>query len=329
MVGNNSPNFGLATTIFWAGKLVTVSIILMSSCQGKFWTFTLNNWTQPEVTHLEEGYERGDFTYVGFAKEIGANGTPHLQGYVELPLKKHSSVVQQLIGARCSKERRKGTSSEARDYFALEYNKNGKTKEAPAPEDLFEWGTLSRSKQGRRSDIEDLHLALQSKKSMQEISNNHFRCFLQYGRGIEKYIFVNSASRCWETCVHVFHGVTKTGKSRIVHERYPDCYEVDTDPVQWFDGYSGQDVALFEEFTGSSASIKRMLRLLDRYKCKVPIKGGYVQWAPRVVFITSNIPPDAWYGNAHPRHVDALKRRFNSVTEFDDKTYEKLKYSIF
>lgn len=44
--------------------------------------FTLNNWTDEEVSHISSYFE-GSLYVIG--KEVGECGTPHLQGYVEFP----------------------------------------------------------------------------------------------------------------------------------------------------------------------------------------------------------------------------------------------------
>jgi len=53
------------------------------------YTFTLNNYTQLEVVFIENLVESNpdDVGYICFGFEEGENGTPHLQGYLELKKK--------------------------------------------------------------------------------------------------------------------------------------------------------------------------------------------------------------------------------------------------
>lgn len=55
----------------------------------------------------------------------------------------------------------------------------------------------------------------------------------------------------------------------------------------WFDGYEGQEVAVFDDFRPWWCRFDYLLRLLDRYPMKVPIKGGFVNWIPEIIIITT------------------------------------------
>lgn len=49
--------------------------------QGKkyqSWCWTLNNYTEDEVEEITGYIEKKNIQYLGFGKEVGAEGTPHL-----------------------------------------------------------------------------------------------------------------------------------------------------------------------------------------------------------------------------------------------------------
>jgi len=98
-----------------------------------------------------------------------------------------------------------------------------------------------------------------------------------------------------------------------VFEEHPDCYFVTpTSTGQlWFDGYDGQDVVIFDDFYGG-LPLPYMLRLLDGYPMRLPIKGGhtYAKWTK--VYLTSNVPPTEWYQDPD----GAFARRIHEVVEF-------------
>lgn len=56
------------------------------SVPSKRWTFTYNNYDETAMETLERVFRQHDIEYI-FGKEEGESGTPHLQGYLEAPLK--------------------------------------------------------------------------------------------------------------------------------------------------------------------------------------------------------------------------------------------------
>ena len=66
------------------------------------WSWTLNNYTEADVTKLKElgeaiGNEDSAIRYLIFGKEIGEQGTPHLQGYIEVTSPKRMSGIKALL----------------------------------------------------------------------------------------------------------------------------------------------------------------------------------------------------------------------------------------
>ena len=59
--------------------------------QAKRWCFTLNNYTEDDLKNLELGFDRDKFI---IGKEVGENGTPHLQGYVNLEVKQRLTELK-------------------------------------------------------------------------------------------------------------------------------------------------------------------------------------------------------------------------------------------
>lgn len=62
----------------------------MVQLQCRRWVFTLNNWTQAEFDLLiQPDNFPSKFSYLLFGREIAPKtGTPHLQGYFEVPKKR-------------------------------------------------------------------------------------------------------------------------------------------------------------------------------------------------------------------------------------------------
>lgn len=255
-------------------------------------------------------------TYVVIGEEVGDQGTPHLQGYAESSVRKTLKWWRGLFGDGVHLERRKGTSQQAADYC----KKDGHA---------FEAGVCSLSKQGRRCDLEELHESLKAKRSMIDISDDHFGQFLRYGRGIEAYRYYHARRRSWKTRVVVMVGPTGTRKTALAHLKAREGLWTADTKIQWFDGYYENDYVLFDEFTGASCDIKYLLRLLDMYPMQVPVKGGYTQWSPRVIFIATNVPVASWYQGAREEHQAAMLRRLEEITILDSSSFDLLKWNVY
>jgi len=90
--------------------------------------------------------------------------------------------------------------------------------------------------------------------------------------------------------VYYIYGKPGTGKTRFVRDKEPDVYDV-PDGYQWFNGYSGEEAVLFDNFEGPAKNRSFFLKLIDRYPIQVPTKGGFTWWKPKRIYITSVIAP--------------------------------------
>lgn len=274
--------------------------------QSKYWCFTINNWEAPNIALLQAFFPT-HVTYIVFGEEVGERGTRHLQGYLELPRKRRlNSVITLFRPIRPHLEPRRGTAIQASDYC----KKDGA---------FHEFGELSDPRPGRRTDLEAVQESIRTGSSIRHISEEYFATWCRYEKGIRSYFNLRAPPREWPTTVHVHWGRTGTGKTRTCHNQATEAgTTLYIHPGgAWFDGYEQQPMVLFDDFSGSCFPLPYLLKLLDRYPMQVPIKGGFVNWAPRTLFITSNIDPDIWYPRAHEEHRAALRRRFTTVTHYN------------
>lgn len=113
-----------------------------SGSRAKYWVFTINNPTEEETESFNNALREEKISYYCFGKEIGEQGTRHLQGYLELPQRRRINWLKRLW-PRAHFEVRRGNASQARDYC----RKDG---------DFREEGEISRIAKGERSDINEL-----------------------------------------------------------------------------------------------------------------------------------------------------------------------------
>jgi len=63
--------------------------------KAKHWVFTSNNYTDDLLARLR--ILGADADYMVYGKEVSESGTPHLQGYVAMPIQKSLSMMSKLI----------------------------------------------------------------------------------------------------------------------------------------------------------------------------------------------------------------------------------------
>lgn len=115
--------------------------------------------------------------------------------------------------------------------------------------------------------------------------------------------------------VHLYWGKPGTGKTRAVWDNHEHS-DIWSWPGQcWFDGYTDQRIALFDDFDEGPIPYRLLLKVIDRYTIQLPVKGGHVYFRPEHIYITSNVHPKYWYPKEP--NVDALLRRFHEIKEFN------------
>lgn len=111
-----------------------------------------------------------------------------------------------------------------------------------------------------------------------------------------------------------YYGAPGTGKSRKAREENPTAYIKAQN--KWFDGYTGEDVIILDDFDQNGKCLGHYLKIwADRYRCSGEVKGGQIKLRHKKFIITSNYSIDEIF-NDDIVLCDAIKRRFH-VTHFD------------
>lgn len=262
--------------------------------RGPNWCFTINNWTVEDKQKLDL-LECG---YVLYGEEVApTTGTPHLQCYVEFTGKKTWNVVRALLPERSADIAiRRGTQKQAIEYC----KKEGKFTERG-----------EKKNQGSRGDLDGIRvLALEG--GMREVTR-HGNC--QQIAVATKFLTYNEEPRDWKPYVVWIWGPTGVGKSRMAREilNSDDIY-TKSDGTKWFDGYDNHENVIFDDFREDWFTFTYMLSLLDRYECRVEIKGGLRQFKPKVIVITSPCKPEYAFQNCYEDRTQLL-RRIDEVIE--------------
>lgn len=285
----------------------------MANPQAKRWCFTYNNpqHTEEELIALFEPLES---EYIVFQLEEGAQETPHFQGYVCFFEKKRLSQIRHLFPGHFSVAR--GTVAQNRTYCTKAEGRIGDFCEIGNPPEEM----------GARTDLTELHLRLkQGRLTNREFSNEFFPIWARNPRLAENYYAAQSESRRPEngfTCT-LLVGIAGAGKSFLAQKMANDIFGTGhvfrKPPGQWWDGYNGERVVIFDDFSGSSLSLTDFKLVIDRYPLRVQVKGTSLDLAANHFFITSNKNPlDWWREEIATREGEAITRRITKVLCFEE-----------
>lgn len=268
----------------------------MARSQGKNWCFTLNNYTQEEY----DAIIAMDAKYYVVGKEVGAEGTPHLQGFVSLHVNHRLTAVKRYC-SRAHWELAKGTATQNFTYCS----KDG---------DFIEKGTRSLTRNEQRVAQQDTWRNFIAAAKNGTAEADYPREFVQYNGFVQRTYrptlpTLDTYSGLW------FMGAPGTGKSRAAREEYPGLYEKSLN--RWWDGYEGEETILLDDLDkGASVWIGNFLkRWTDHYPVRVEVKGGSKVVRPKRVIVTSNYSIQTLFADQGPEMVAAIERRF-TVREF-------------
>ena len=276
------------------------------------YVFTLNNYTTEELSHLE----KLKCKYIIYGREIGEQGTPHLQGFVIWNNAKSFNATKKQLSQRAHIEVCKGTPY---DNFVYCSKDGDFTERGERPE---------RVGQGKRNDMIAIKKAIaqniQIKKCLQnDLIHNYQQ--LRFAESLQKYY---EKPRTFKTVVHWYWGLTGTGKTKTAYEELleeaddPEEIYFSMDTGKWWEGYDGHKYVVIDDMRGDFLKCHQLLKLLDRYPYRVDNKGASRQFVAEKIIITSCYPPELIYQNTDEK-IDQLIRRIDYIKEFKQEKEEE------
>lgn len=272
-----------------------------SQSSSRNWCFTLNTPKDEDRDDLLSLVGTKSISYMIIGLEKGEKTEhPHLQGYVHFVKGVTLKFLKDKLCDRAHFEMCKGSSSSNIDYCS----KDGDFKEKG-----------DRPRMGSRTDLANIRSLVSSGVAMNKIAfESSSLQGIKYAETLLKYSQMKDREK---PRVVWLWGVSGVGKSRKAFSMCPleDTW-VSSDRLEWFDGYFGQSNAIIEDFRGSMCRFAFFLRLLDRYPLRVPVKGGFVIWCPKLIVVTSSFAPkDVYSGERVYEQIDQLLRRIDEVEE--------------
>lgn len=285
--------------------------------RARNWCFTINNPTQEEKDNLHVlSLTSPDVRYLAFQLEEGADGTRHIQGYIEMTSAWRFQRLKSLISQRSHVEMRRGTRTQARDYVM---------KEDSRVEGPWEYGTWSPDESPAKATANQIRELVAQGKRETDLWEQHFGWMARYYRGVREYVRIRTMPRSTKTRVIILYGPTRTGKSRWCMENLTDIYWKPRG--EWWDGYTNEQSVVIDDFYGW-IKYDELLRLGDRYPLLVPTKGGYSQFTASTIAITSNRLPKDWYKNIEDMSAFyARVEEWHYITQDNHQTFNN--YNAF
>lgn len=234
----------------------------------------------------------------------------HLQGYIEFTSAVRLSTLKLLIGNSVHGESRK-----ASRQLAIEYCR----KEESRVRGPWTYGDEDCVRPGKRTDLDNVAETIQGGGHIDDVVGEYPVQYIRFRRGIEALYNHGLKKRAQEwrqVQVLVYWGEAGSGKTRKAIEENSSRFILDQGDRVWFDGYSGEDCLIIDDFYGW-IKFGQFLRILDGHPLRLEIKGGFTWALWKRVIITSNKPWAEWYGSVtDSRQVAALRRRISEEIHF-------------
>jgi len=290
---------------------------------AKDWVFTI--WPMPDHD-FEEIFPKLNampYKYITYQIEVGAEGGPHVQGFVQFDEKLRFTAIKKFfgdvpLGYVGFWDKRRGTPYEAAHYA-----------QKPVPDCDCE--KHCRGLNRFDINIEDGWLTAEQQYRIHEISRSikmsglsrtidRFpEAYLSLSTGMERLAGFYTKPRDFETQVTVVYGEPRAGKSRFAMLG-PSPYKLATfssaGSADFFGDYRPDvhQTLVVDDFY-SNWKYTTFLQVCDRYPTEVHTKGGFRQFLCRDVVFTSNLPPNEWYPNilADPDRAESFHGRIHNI----------------
>lgn len=160
--------------------------------------FTYNHWTPETLVKARGAVGQAGIKYICWGMEVGEQGTPHMQGYIQSNQDKYKRLMK-VIGT-CHMEKQKGTSQQAVDYC----KKDG---------DFVEYGQYEfidspKARQGQRVDHDNIKNLIKQGHTYQQIVEADFGYAAKYGKFIKEQVAAQRMAAGKSSLLAEYEGVS-------------------------------------------------------------------------------------------------------------------------
>lgn len=257
------------------------------------WTFTCNNYTESD----EQLFQNLACNFIVYGREIGKNGTPHLQGYIKFKTGKRFAGMKKLH-SECHWEPAKD--EEAATNYCMK------------DKDYF---IKDNRQQGNRTDLQAvINAILIEKKNSTQIAQEYPHEYIKYHGGIERLLAKVQPMRTEKPIVIWLYGPTGCGKTRYVFDKHgiENVWTSMVDLSKW-EGYEQQEVILVDDFRKNYCTFGELLKYIDRYPLRCNIKYTSAQINSKYMYFTCPYHPKDVYPTRED--VGQLIRRIDFIID--------------
>jgi len=287
---------------------------------SRSWVFTWNNYPVDAYSVFEA--QRADLiSCINIGREVGASGTPHLQGHAVFKRAMTLRSLQRIFPGAIHWEVRRGTEQQAVDYT----RKDGDA-------DRLDWDDRA---QGSRSDLKAMAALVQADPviAVTQVAQQMPEMFIKFHSGVAAL----QRALLGATPLHILrnvrwhHGPTGTGKT---YTATAEACALAGDPARVFvwstpnlkfaGSYAGQEYVVIDELRTNweHFSFSGLLSLLGNSRHEVEVKGSTVPWRATHIWVTAPVEP-RFFCSLVGDPIEQLLRRINSVRVFDVPYHEQ------
>lgn len=299
-----------------------------NNTQSRKWALVINNPLEAGLDHsaITKILQKFAPAYYCMADEIASTETYHTHVFLYAPSPVRFTTVKNRFPT-AHIEKAYGSARDNRAYIRKEGKWADTDKaETAVPGTFQEWGDLPAEKEEQAPQmfrlVQNIRAGMSTTEIIDDSPNLAFRVrdidLLRQTLTAEKYSVENRPLE-----VSYLFGASGAGKTRGIYERHDPrsiCRITNYRATRGisFDGYNGQDVLVFEEFS-SQIPIEDMLNYLDIYPLHLPARYSDRVACYTKVYLTSNLPLDKQYRAEQwerPETWRAFLRRIHAVVEY-------------
>jgi hypothetical protein len=179
-------------------------------------------------------------------------------------------------------------------------------------------------RKGKRTDLDKACEIIAGGGSLADVAEESLATAARYSRNLNDLKFILMAKQAKEPReieVIVINGPTGVGKSHLAMEMassdpkgYYMLCSTSSKSTLWFDGYSGENTLVMDEFRPTWCNYSYLLRLLDKWPLRLPMKGAHTWALWTRVIITTTHPVGTWYDVADSATGELFRRISRTIT---------------